>query len=105
MMSYKPRTIWTLMITMICDFHLIVNRGGSDNKRLLILLFKCFFGFAEVAHAHAGQHMIGLTELDAGVADNLDAIAPRIKEVEERAGENSSQTRLRFGRSKESRAG
>ena len=35
---------------------------------------------------HAAQHVIGLGELDVGIADDLDQIAPRIAEVEERAG-------------------
>src|SRR6476619_1499079 len=36
---------------------------------------------------HAAQHVRRLGELDIVVADNLDAIAPRVEKVEKRAGQ------------------
>ena len=37
--------------------------------------------------SHAAQHVRRLGELDIVVADNLDAIAPRVEKVEKRAGQ------------------
>src|SRR5215831_8292682 len=37
--------------------------------------------------AHSTQHVWCLGELDVLVTDDLDAIAPRVEEVEERAGQ------------------
>ena len=40
-----------------------------------------------MAQSHAAQHVWRLGELDVLVADNLDAVAPRVEEVEKRAGQ------------------
>jgi hypothetical protein len=37
--------------------------------------------------SHAAQHVQRLGELDVVVADNLDAVAPRVEKVKERAGQ------------------
>ena len=37
--------------------------------------------------SHAPQHVRGLGELDDIIADNLYAIAPRVEEIEKRAGQ------------------
>src|ERR1700693_5878491 len=37
--------------------------------------------------SHAAQHVRRLGELDVVVADNLDAVAPRVEKVEKRAGQ------------------
>ena len=37
--------------------------------------------------SHAAQHVRRLGELDIVVADDLDAIAPRVEKVEKRAGQ------------------
>jgi hypothetical protein len=42
--------------------------------------------FLRDGQAHAAQHVRSLRELDVGVADDFDAVAPRIAEVQERAG-------------------
>src|SRR5215468_6181747 len=41
----------------------------------------------EVGEAHAAQHVGGLGELDVVVADDLDAVAPGIAEIEEAPGQ------------------
>ena len=43
----------------------------------------------EVRETHAAQHVRRLGELDVGVADDLDPIAPRVQEIEERTGQRS----------------
>ena len=40
-----------------------------------------------MGQSHAAQHVWRLGELDVLVADNLDAIAPRVEKVEKRAGQ------------------
>jgi hypothetical protein len=37
--------------------------------------------------SHAAQHVRRFRELNIVVADNLDAVAPRIEKVKERAGQ------------------
>jgi len=37
--------------------------------------------------SHAAQHVRRLGELDVVIADNLDAVAPRVEKVEKRAGQ------------------
>ena len=44
--------------------------------------------------SHAAQHVQRLGELDVVVADNLDAVAPRVEKVEEWAGQRLDS---RFG--------
>src|SRR5215470_16531032 len=43
--------------------------------------------FREMREAHTAQHVRSLRELNVGVADDLDAIAPRVDEIEKRAGQ------------------
>ena len=44
--------------------------------------------FREMRKAHAAQYVRCLRELDVVVADDLDAIAPRVVEIEERPGQH-----------------
>ena len=41
----------------------------------------------QMGEAHAAQDVVGLGELDVAVADDLDAVAPGVAEIEERAGQ------------------
>ena len=45
------------------------------------------FGFIEL-QSHPAQHVRRFAELDVVVADDLDAVAPRVLEVEKSAGKN-----------------
>src|SRR5215472_3490072 len=51
------------------------------------------FVFAEI-EAHCMQYMRRLGELNIGVLDDLDAIAPRVEKIEERSGQEPSARRL-----------
>jgi hypothetical protein len=44
-----------------------------------------FFVLGELLEAHAAQDILRLGELDIVIADDLDAVAPRIAEIEKAA--------------------
>src|SRR5262245_66426836 len=46
-----------------------------------------FLVLGEMRQSHATQHVRGLGELNIVIADDLDAVAPWIPEVEKRAGQ------------------
>ena len=60
-----------------------LGRGHAFVGQLLLRRF----GLAKMGEPHAGQDIGRLGELDVVVADDLDAIAPWIAKIEERAGQ------------------
>src|ERR1700679_3931211 len=48
--------------------------------------FDCLCVFGKVRQPHSAQHVRRFGKLDVVVADDLEAIAPGVAEVEERAG-------------------
>ena len=60
--------------------------GASIGRHSLVSqLLDGLRGLCEVCQAHASQDMRCLGELDVVVADDLDAVAPRVEEVQESA--------------------
>ena len=67
--------------------------SSSTHALLGQFLFR-FLVFGELRKTHATQHIGGLRELDVLIADDLDAIAPRVSKVKERPIERSDTSRF-----------
>src|SRR5262245_1704716 len=60
---------------------------STRSHAFLRKLLDCFLVLGEMRQSHATQHVRRLAELNIVVADDLDAVAPWIPEIEKRAGQ------------------
>ena len=67
----------------------VVGRMASPNRRHAFLgeFIDRLLVLGQMRQSHATQHVRCLGELDIFVADNFNAIAPRVEKVEKRAGQ------------------
>ena len=64
---------------------------SSRRHALVAQLLDRLRALRKIGHAHAFQHIRRFRELDVLVADDLDAVAPGIEEIEEAPGQRPSR--------------